>query len=112
MPTQDPKAVQWSSTAGISMTDDVHYTDVLSFDEYQGLQPIAEVVATEDKGERRPGTKTRNQTGESSEVFVSEFVLTFEHAALDTACRKSLIGEYTLAGLQQCLKGKGFKVPG
>ena len=92
MPIQDPKAVQWSSTAGISTTnDDVHYTDVLSFDEHQGLQPIAEVVATEDKGERRPGTKARNQTGESSEALASEFVLTFEHAVLDTACRKSLI---------------------
>ena len=28
----------------------------------------------------------------------------------DTACRKALIGEYTLAGLEQCLRGKGFKV--
>ena len=46
----------------------------------------------------------------SSEIFAINSISIFEYAVPDTLCLQSLIGEYTLAGLQQCLKGRGFKV--
>ncbi|CAE7603031.1 unnamed protein product [Symbiodinium sp. CCMP2592] len=45
-----------------------------------------------------------------SEVLLCEQGSVFEHAVPDTACRKSLVGEYTLQGLQQCLRGRGYSV--
>ena len=47
---------------------------------------------------------------DSPEAYIAEVGSLFEHAVPDTACRKTLIGEYTLQGMQQCLRDRGQSV--
>ena len=47
---------------------------------------------------------------EAVQILIAEIGSLAEHAVPDTACRKTLIGEYTLQGVEQCLRRRGLRV--
>ena len=77
-------------------TYDIHLTD--------------DVVGNFEQEVLSKGLEPSSGNQRFSDLFSSDSVSTFEHAVPDTACRKSLVGEYTLAGMQQCLRARGYEV--
>ena len=66
-------------------------------------------VTTFEEAVLRGGLEPASNSS-ASEILIAEIGSLAEHAVPDTACRKTLIGEYTLQGVEQCLRRRGLRV--
>ena len=84
-----------SSATGSSTANDVRYTDVLSFDEYQVLKPVAEVLVSEKQGKQRSAAKIKGKS-------LDEWKLGEDGRELWRIHRKARIGLFTPKGVPGC----------
>ena len=99
----------WTGTTSFRLARSETDQVAMNKEEYD-IHLSDEVVEEFEQEVLREGLEPKAEGLASSDIFSVESVSTLGHAVPDTACRKSLVGEYTLAGMQQCLRTRGYKV--
>ena len=97
----------WTSTTSFRLARSEADQVAMNKEEYD-IHLSDQVVEEFEQEVLREGLEPKAEGLASSDIFSVESVPTFGHAVPDTACRKSLVGEYTLAGMQQCLRTRGY----